>query len=487
MPAPIPTAMAGGFEKGVSCVVPGSGVAVANLPCQVGGPVPPSGPPAGAAGVAVDGTCFALCNPALTDPDGDGWAYQYDAPCVMPQSSVAAASLKCTIGGNVPVGSFQGSKGRVLTDVCTPFCTTAAADPDGDGFGFQYSTTCVVTGSVPALRGLDCTVGVNPVDPPIMLNQNPPPGQVAKPAAARSRGFFVSGGRIYDKFGNDFVFRGVNNPDIWFDTGDQYLAYSALDNIAALGTNAVRVVWETTGTAALLRRVLRHVVELKMIPIVELHDATGSTDNAQLITLANYYASADVKQVLLDFEEFALLNIANEWSGTDYRNGYTAAITRLRNSGLNHTLVIDANGFGQNATSIFNDGSALLTADPQHNLVFSVHMYDAFSAARGGGQAKITSTLEQAVSAGLPLIVGEFGWQGGSPPVAIDWAFIMSECARLRIGYFPWSWKGNDANLAYLDLSSDWEGARLNTWGMQATQGAAGITQSAHRASIFGP
>jgi mannan endo-1,4-beta-mannosidase len=182
-----------------------------------------------------------------------------------------------------------------------------------------------------------------------------------------------------------------------------------------------------------------------------------------------------------------LVNIANEWSGTDYRNAYTAAINQLRSSGINHTLVIDANGFGQNAAAIMTDGPALLAADPQHNLVFSVHMYDAFSAARGGGQARITSTLEQAVTAGLPLVVGEFGWQGGTPPVAIDAAFIMSECARLRIGFFPWSWKGNDPNLAYLDLSVDWEGARLNPWGTQVSQGATGITQTARRATIFPP
>jgi mannan endo-1,4-beta-mannosidase len=80
----------------------------------------------------------------------------------------------------------------------------------------------------------------------------------------------------------------------------------------------VRVVWETTGgSVALLRRVLRHVVELKMIPIIELHDATGKTDNASLRAMATYYTSPDIKQVLLDYEEFLLVNIANEWSGTD--------------------------------------------------------------------------------------------------------------------------------------------------------------------------
>jgi hypothetical protein len=310
---------------------------------------------------------------------------------------------------------------------------------------------------------------------------------VTRPAGLISRGFFVTRGRLYDKFGNDFIIRGVNNPHVWFDIGDQYLAYGALDNIAARGVNTIRIVWETTGTAALLRRVIRRVVELRMIPMVELHDVTGNADNARLLAMAAYFATPAVKQVLLDYEDFLLVNIANEWNGTDYLNGYQAAIAELRRNGINHTLVIDANGFGQNAASILTDGTTLTTRDPQHNLLFSVHMYDAYSAARGGGPPRITQTLEQAAAASLPLIVGEFGWQGGIPPVPIDAAFIMSECQRLRLGYLAWSWKGNDPSLAYLDMTVDWEGVQLNPWGNTIFQGAAGITMSATRATIYTP
>ena len=80
------------------------------------------------------------------------------------------------------------------------------------------------------------------------MNPNPPAGQVKKPAGMLTNGFFVTGGRLYDKFGNDFIPRGINNPDVWFDIGDQYLAYNALDNIAAYGANVVRIVWETNAT-----------------------------------------------------------------------------------------------------------------------------------------------------------------------------------------------------------------------------------------------
>jgi hypothetical protein len=394
-------------------------------------------------------------------------------------------SLTCTTGSSTPTGSTTGNPGRLLNEVCVRLCTTTAANPDANGYGFEFGASCVEPGSAASALGIACQVGVpEPTAPPVTLNPNPPPGQVTKPAGVASRGFFVSGGRLYDKFGNDFVMRGINNPDIWFDISDQYFAYNALDNIAADGANTIRVVWETSGTATLLRRVIRHVVELRMVPMVELHDVTGSTSDASLLTMAAYYAQADVKQVLLDYEAFLLVNIANEWSGTDFRGGYQAAISQLRAAGINHTLVIDANGFGQNATSVFTDGAALLSGDPQHNLLFSVHMYDAYSSA-AGGDTKITQTLAMAGTSQLPLVVGEFGWQAGNPPVAIDAAFIMSECVRLKLGYLAWSWKGNATNLSYLDLAVDWEGQQLTTWGSSVVQGASGLTATSKKATIY--
>jgi hypothetical protein len=433
----------------------------------------------------VDGVCVALCSVLTVDDNADGYGYEFGQSCVFSGSTVATTSFTCTTGSSTATGTTTGNPGRLLGEVCVRLCTTTAANPDANGYGFEFGASCLMPASPAAALGIDCKVGVpEPTAPPITLNPNPPRGQVTKPAGVASRGFFVTGGRLYDKFGNDFVMRGLNNPDIWFDSGDQYLAYNALDNIAADGANSIRVVWETTGTAALLRRVLRHVVELRMVPMVELHDVTGSNSNASLLSMAAYYARADIKQVLLDYEEFLLVNVANEWSGTDYRNGYQAAVSALRTAGINHTLVIDANGFGQNAAAIVTDGPALMTGDPQHNLLFSVHMYDGYSAA-AGGRTKITQTLTQAGTAGLALAVGEFGFQAGNPPVAVDAAFIMSECVRLRLGYLAWSWKGNTTNLAYLDMSSDWEGQSLTTWGTSVIRGTAGITATAAKASIY--
>ncbi len=486
-----------GYENAVSCVVKGTYTAAINQACIVGMPLPPVGHAAGSPGVVVGTTsgnqCVALCGAAVQDNadanPGDGYGYEFGSSCIIPGGKVAMTSLPCTTG--TPLGdggATAGGPGRLLGDSCTRICTVTTTDAMGNGYGFEFGASCLIPGTAAAAMGLACQVGVpEPTGPPITLNPNPPAGQVRKPAGMLTNGFFVTGGRLYDKFGNDFVPRGLNNPDVWFDIGDQYFAYNALDNIAADGANVVRIVWETAatgGTPALLRRIIRHVVELRMVPLIELHDVTGGTSNQDLLNMVAYYTSAPVKQILLDFEAFLLINVANEWSGNDFRGGYTAAVAAMRAAGINHTLVIDANGFGQNATSIMNDGAALLSADPQHNLMFSVHMYEQY-ANNAGGHAKITSTLQAAVTASLPLVIGEFGWQAGNPLMPIDAAFIMSECVRLKLGFLGWSWKGNGAAQAYLDLAVDWEGAQLSSWGNTLIKGPNGLSTSTTKATIY--
>jgi hypothetical protein len=226
----------------------------------------------------------------------------------------------------------------------------------------------------------------------------------------------------------------------------------------------------------LLAQVLYRVVQLKMVPVLELHDVTGSTSNADLAKMAQYYTQAEIKKVLTDFRAYLLINIANEWSGTDYLNAYRDAITTLRGAGILHTLVIDGNGFGQNAEPIFQNATALLNADPQKNLLFSVHMYGQYGTAQA-----VDAVLDRAVSSSVPLIVGEFG------PVLmgqnVAWQRITEKCQANKLGYLAWSWKGNSDGA--LDMAKDWAGP-LTAWGQNVMfDDPNSVQRTAKRASIF--
>ena len=123
--------------------------------------------------------------------------------------------------------------------------------------------------------------------------------QETRPSANQSSGFFIKNGKLYDANGCEFVPRGVNNGHAWFDhpNGDRR-AYNALDNIAALGFNSVRIVWGIrywangpTSDDNILRDIIERCIELKMVPMVELHDFTGSNNSGDVATAANWWAN----------------------------------------------------------------------------------------------------------------------------------------------------------------------------------------------------
>ncbi len=307
-------------------------------------------------------------------------------------------------------------------------------------------------------------------------------GAVAPAEAAP--GFYVSGSSLKDANGNNFYPRGINNPHIWFDTD----AYNALAGLASRKTNCIRIVWTTQGSAARLEQIIARCEALKMVPMVELHDATGSNDANLLNNQALYYTRSDVLAVLKRHERSLLINIANEWSNytkTDYqwKEDYKRPITTLRNAGLTTTLVVDGPDYAQRASGVLTYGQELLNYDPQHNLLFSVHMYGAWPNA-----ADVRSAISSFKSKNLPLVIGEFGYNynngGNNLGCKVDHLAVMQSCAQNGYGYIAWSTKGNGGGNEWLDLTTNW--STLNYWGNEIFNSANGISNSGQVASIFG-
>ncbi|NLR93393.1 DUF4493 domain-containing protein [Flammeovirga agarivorans] len=315
-----------------------------------------------------------------------------------------------------------------------------------------------------------------------------------RPDYNTSIGFFTKDGKLYDANGVEFIARGLNNAHFWFDNGGRELALDALTPIAAYHSNAVRLVWQTNYEAknwnnveesVQLRKLITTTIDKGMVPMIELHDVTGDESKENLLKMAEFYVRADILAVMKEFESILLINIANEWSGktTTYRDAYKEAVTMMRNAGLKHTIVIDASGWGQDMTPIFDYGQEIIDNDPQKNILFSVHMYQSYR-----NEVTITSNLEKAVEMKLPLIVGEFGFQhGGTPeaPIQIPYEHILSECERLGIGWYAWSWKGNSGGVEYLDLSEDWEGTTLTDWGDGIVNDVNGLKNTSKKVSVI--
>jgi mannan endo-1,4-beta-mannosidase len=491
------------YENNASCVLPNT-VTGDNQMCTTGQPIPPRPPQPGV--VILDGTtgtssCVPLCVHVTTPSSAAApdWSYENNSPCILPETPTSK-NQACTTSQAIPPPTPRPGILLVVSGAdssCVPLCAvvTTPTNPAVPDWSYEDNAACVLPNTPTAQGRRTCTAfGPTPTFIPPALT-----------GPKVHEGFFTSNGKLMDAYGHPFVMRGVNNPDIYFDIGAQYLAYEALDPIAGYGTNTVRVVWDTTtlaGTpaaavpapASLLAEDLFRIIQLKMVPIVELQGATGLSDTASLISMADYFIRPEVKQVLLNFQDYVLINIANEWSGTNnYESAYVQAINLLRSNGINHTLVIDAPSFGQIVTSAatrnadiaawFANAAALLQADPLHNLLFSVHMYESYPSTT---PADVDQVLGFAgVGTTLPLVVGEFGWTHDG--ISVAYTEVMSQCQAKGIGYIGWSWFGNAASSPGqdLDMVTAWGGPLTSPWGIGIMQGANGVGSTSAKATIY--
>jgi mannan endo-1,4-beta-mannosidase len=257
----------------------------------------------------------------------------------------------------------------------------------------------------------------------------------ARPADA-AVGIRVTNGRLVEANGTPLVLRGINHPFTWF--ASQNSSFAA---IKAAGANAVRVVlssgrWQTPNTIADVTTVIDLCKTNRLICILENHDTTGfgeAGDAVSLDAVVNFWLN--VQSALTGQENYVILNIGNEPIGNNNAAQWTApttsAITRLRNAGFQHTIMIDAPNWGQDWQFVMRDtATTVFAADPTGNLIFSIHMYGVFNTA-----ASVTSYLDSFATRHLALCVCEFGPSDST----VDVNTIMSATQAAGIGNMGWS------------------------------------------------
>ncbi len=323
----------------------------------------------------------------------------------------------------------------------------------------------------------------NPPAPP----PPPPPVVVAK------KTFRVDGTQLMDSAGHEFIMRGNNFPVFWFPNDYK----PALEAASSLGCNAARLVWQVqveawTPKLSVLDEALAACLAQKMVAVVELHDFTGGTAAANIADAAAYYCRPEVKSILDKYTHALIINIANEWgdgslSGTAWKAAYQPAIAALRTAGYKVPIMIDAPGYGQNESAIVDFGLELRNSDPLKNIIFSAHAYSNWNAA-GTYNGRINAIL----SKDLCFVFGEFGWNvpDNQQPTdfncKVDASLLMQLCQSKKVGYFGWSWKGNNAANACFDMCSSWsDTTQLTSWGRQWAYDVNGVKNTGVKASIF--
>ncbi len=304
---------------------------------------------------------------------------------------------------------------------------------------------------------------------------------VAVQPASAAVGLHISGRTVVEANGSPFIMRGVNHPHVWYTNRT-----SSFADIKAAGANTVRVVLGTGkrwGPSTDVPQVIALCKQNRLICVLEVHDTTGYPEEAAgaatLDEAVNYWISQ--KSALVGQENYVVINIGNEPIGNTDPGQWTAAtanaIAKMRSNGFQHLLMADAPNWGQDWTNTMRDNARTVwEADPQRNTVFSIHMYSVYNTA-----ASITSYFDAFESMGLPLVVGEFGWQFRAGEV--DDETILAEAQARDLGWLAWSWSGNTDPI--IDMTVNFDPHQLTTFGQRIVNGANGLKATAEEATIY--
>ena len=300
-------------------------------------------------------------------------------------------------------------------------------------------------------------------------------------AGKTHKNFYVSGRFLYTPDGEKVILRGINNMNVVSDkTGEK-----SFPEIAKTGANVVRIMWMSWGGGGdKLDVLIGNCIKHKMIPLIELHDATGKWE--LLDSTVNFWVRPDVRDVLVKYEKYLLLNIANE-AGTsavslgDFKTKYSAAVSKMRAAGINVPLMIDAANWGRNEAYLLENAVGLLQMDPEHNLLFSWHIWDS-----GIAESRIEQAVERSIALNIPLVIGEFAPMEVKCKCCIPYKFIMEYCQKKSIGWLAWSWGPGNGDCAQMDMTKTVAFETLHGWGLEvAIADKYSIRNTAVRPAMF--
>ena len=85
--------------------------------------------------------------------------------------------------------------------------------------------------------------------------------------------------------------------------------------ISNTGANTVRIVWLMSLSGGLdnnyLEMIIKRCIDTRMIPMIELHDVTGSSNVNDLLNCAKWFSNN--MAMLKKYQKYILINIAGGW------------------------------------------------------------------------------------------------------------------------------------------------------------------------------
>lgn len=273
---------------------------------------------------------------------------------------------------------------------------------------------------------------------------------------------YVKGRFLHAPDGEKIILRGVNKMNVISDkTG-----VLSFPEIAKTGANCVRIMWMKFGGGARpLDTILGNCVKNGLIPILELHDATGKWEKLQ--DCVAFWTQPEVVKVIQKYQRYMVLNIANEAGNhtvpiNGFKDTYSAIVKKMRSAGIRVPLMIDAANWGRNEQYLLENGAALLQNDPERNLLFSWHIWDS-----GIAPERINKAVEQSIEKEIPLVIGEFAPMEVKCKCCIPYRHIMKYAHKRQIGWLAWSWGPGNSDCPDMDMTGKGTFGSLRGWGKE--------------------
>lgn len=306
----------------------------------------------------------------------------------------------------------------------------------------------------------------------------------------------VLGKNLMTTSGQTVTLRGINYPII--DDGSISLSNMTqyrhkIDEAAKTGANAIRLPWYTDGTHwrdvqtpgtlngyisnGHLSDLLGYCHTKGMIPILEIHNLTCSNNWNGFNQIAMpWWKSQAILNLIEAHKSYLIINLANEfgqarWTGNTtvglsiFKTNYNTAVADLRALGVAVPIMIDAPDCGQSSTELLSISESMVTADPQHNLIFSAHAYwFGYATTTVAIQAK----LDEAQNTNVCFILGEVASTQdnngcGDLSLAAIYPIILEQACARNIGWLAWTFDQDCSSPR--EMTTNGEFVNLTTYG----------------------
>ncbi len=272
--------------------------------------------------------------------------------------------------------------------------------------------------------------------------------------------FYVSGNKISDPCGDQFIPRGINYPvlDDWDFPANMNNGNEQSAEIMKANPNIVRIAWYNdygqAGRPAFalsdLDSIISRFSRKGIVSVINIMDVTCSNDYTAFTNrVANWWIKPDVVALVQKHKSMVMANIANEfgyvnWAGTPaaalitWKDNYKQMITSMRNAGITVPIMIDAPDCGTSIDVLLGAGAEFLLHDPKHNIICSAHAYWGLD-----DSAAVATKVQQAAAASFPVILGEVAnYQTDAQPCQynIQLTSILRACQQNQTGWMAWCW-----------------------------------------------